>query len=224
MSGWSAANVLGFYTSHRHSPEDLYPSERAVLLPVLAECDSVLDVGCAAGGFSNIFAALKPGIRYVGLDGEEAMIAQASHRYPHRSFQQGRADHLPFADQSFDLVFCTGVLLHNPDFEPILRECYRVAAKHCVVDLPRVSASGLPSRAVMRLSERFPDGAPSDANAVPYTLADPHRVLTVLQSLRPAPRTFSLTGYSGQPGRGTYDSATQAPVDLVYFCVLQLGK
>lgn len=224
MSGWNAANVLKFYTSHRERPEDLYPSERTVLLPVLAECESVLDVGCAAGGFSKIFTALKPGIRYVGLDAEDAMITQARRRYPSRAFQQGVADSLPFPDRSFDLVFCTGVLIHNPDFEPIIRECYRVAAKHCVVDLPRFAASGIPSQAVMRLSERFPHDKPTEPNTVPYVLADPHQVMTVLQSLRPAPRTFSLTGYPGQPGRSTYDAITQTPMGLMYFCVLQLGK
>lgn len=224
MSGWNTTNVLRFYTSHRQDPEALYPSERAVLLPIIAECESVLDVGCAAGGFSHIFDALKPGIRYVGIDAEEAMIAQARRRYPGRSFQQGMAGRLPFPDRSFDLVFCTGVLIHNPDFEPILRECYRVAAKHCVVDLPRFSASGIPTQAEMRLSERFPDDESAEPNAVPYVLADPHRVLTALQSLQPSPQTFSLTGYPGQPGRGTYAPGTQTSLGMVYFCVLQLGK
>jgi ubiquinone/menaquinone biosynthesis C-methylase UbiE len=41
-------------------------------------------------------------------------------------FVQGIAEHLPFADATFDFVWCRDVLIHVPDLEAALAECRRV--------------------------------------------------------------------------------------------------
>ncbi len=38
----------------------------------------------------------------------------------------GNALHLPFADASFDVVICSEVLEHIPDYEPVLGEIFRI--------------------------------------------------------------------------------------------------
>ncbi|SEG76118.1 Methyltransferase domain-containing protein [Actinacidiphila yanglinensis] len=66
----------------------------------------VLELGCGAGQWSRALAA--EGATVVGLDLSEAQLGAAAGatgaaRY---SLVQGAAEHLPFADGSFDLVFC----------------------------------------------------------------------------------------------------------------------
>jgi SAM-dependent methyltransferase len=66
----------------------------------------VLELGCGAGQWSRSLAA--DGAIVVGLDLSEAQLAAAARamdtaRYP---LVQGAAEHLPFASDSFDLVFC----------------------------------------------------------------------------------------------------------------------
>ncbi|MFI6253669.1 class I SAM-dependent methyltransferase [Streptomyces sp. NPDC051016] len=66
----------------------------------------VLELGCGAGQWSRALAA--EGATVVGLDLSEAQLAAAAHamgaaRYP---LVQGAAERLPFAADSFDLVFC----------------------------------------------------------------------------------------------------------------------
>lgn len=66
----------------------------------------VLELGCGAGQWSRSLAA--EGATVVGLDLSEAQLAAAARamgtaRYP---LMQGAAERLPFADDSFDLVFC----------------------------------------------------------------------------------------------------------------------
>ncbi|MFJ3670259.1 class I SAM-dependent methyltransferase [Streptomyces sp. NPDC090106] len=66
----------------------------------------VLELGCGAGQWSRALAA--EGATVIGLDLSEAQLAAAggamgADRYP---LVQGAAEHLPFADGSFDLVFC----------------------------------------------------------------------------------------------------------------------
>ncbi|MEV0846368.1 class I SAM-dependent methyltransferase [Streptomyces sp. NPDC049954] len=66
----------------------------------------VLELGCGAGQWSRALAA--EGANVVGLDLSEAQLAAAARargaaRYP---LVQGAAERLPFAADSFDLVFC----------------------------------------------------------------------------------------------------------------------
>ncbi|MFD8688701.1 class I SAM-dependent methyltransferase [Streptomyces sp. NPDC059651] len=66
----------------------------------------VLELGCGAGQWSRALAA--EGAAVVGLDLSEAQLdaaagAMGEARYP---LVQGAAEHLPFAADSFDLVFC----------------------------------------------------------------------------------------------------------------------
>ncbi|MFF9161690.1 class I SAM-dependent methyltransferase [Streptomyces longwoodensis] len=66
----------------------------------------VLELGCGAGQWSRALAA--EGAEVVGLDLSEAQLAaaKASMGTPCYPLVQGAAEHLPFADDSFDLVFC----------------------------------------------------------------------------------------------------------------------
>ncbi|POM26649.1 putative methyltransferase YcgJ [Actinomadura rubteroloni] len=66
----------------------------------------VLELGCGAGQWSRSIAA--EGANVVGLDLSEAQLTEAARamgtaRYP---LVQGAAERLPFAAESFDVVFC----------------------------------------------------------------------------------------------------------------------
>ncbi|HLV00845.1 MAG TPA: class I SAM-dependent methyltransferase, partial [Acidobacteriota bacterium] len=69
---------------------------------------SVLDVGCGTGGLGQI---INSDARYTGLDYHLHVLrwAEAAVR---RSYLQGSASQLPFADKSFDFVFAFDVVEH----------------------------------------------------------------------------------------------------------------
>ena len=77
----------------------------------------VLDLGCGSGRFSEI--ALSAGAHVVGLDYSSAIDAcyrNLSH-FPNFYPLQGDIYNLPFKDESFDYIYCLGVLQHTPDVE-----------------------------------------------------------------------------------------------------------
>ena len=77
---------------------------------------TVLDVGCGAGRFSEI--ALDAGARVVSLDYSSAVDACYENNQRFRSRHavvQGDIYKLPFKLESFDYVYCFGVLQHTPD-------------------------------------------------------------------------------------------------------------
>jgi SAM-dependent methyltransferase len=90
--------------------------------------DRVLDVGCAKGFFLHDLRTVVPGIEVFGLEISGYAIAHAMPEV-RRRIVRGTAQHLPFADRSFDAVIAINVL-HNLDQDGCiegLREIERVA-------------------------------------------------------------------------------------------------
>ncbi|HUN63739.1 MAG TPA: class I SAM-dependent methyltransferase [Candidatus Sulfotelmatobacter sp.] len=94
-----------------------------VLLRHLSSSLRVLEIGAGSGqGHQNRFAIRDRVKDYVGIDPDPAVLFNP---YLGEGFQ-GSADSLPFADQSFDLVFHNYVAEHFPDPLACNREIARV--------------------------------------------------------------------------------------------------
>ena len=86
----------------------------------------VLDLGCGGGWYTDCFSSI--GAACVGVDGPAKMIEMASARYPYREFVMSDITHpLPFADNSFDLIFCNQALMDIDPLEPVFAEVRRVS-------------------------------------------------------------------------------------------------
>lgn len=71
----------------------------------------LLDVGCGTGKYTNFFSEC--GINAVGIDISKTGIAVAKKRFPDSQFFVGDVTNLSFADQSFNIIFCSGLSLFN---------------------------------------------------------------------------------------------------------------
>ncbi|HET6870752.1 MAG TPA: class I SAM-dependent methyltransferase [Solirubrobacteraceae bacterium] len=85
----------------------------------------VLDLGCGAGDSVDLFRACDPAVQWVGLDVPESPEARGRTRRDAR-FETFDGLSIPFADGSFDLVYCKQVLEHVRHPEPLLAEVRRV--------------------------------------------------------------------------------------------------
>ena len=93
---------------------------------------TVLDVGCGAG-FDAQQAARQvgPAGRVIGVDMTPAMLAKArvgveAAGLANIEFREGRAEALPLADGSVDVVISNGVINLCPDKDAVYREVFRV--------------------------------------------------------------------------------------------------
>lgn len=86
--------------------------------------DRVLDVGTGPGLVASM--AAERGANPVGLDFNEAMLAEARRIHPEIEFHAGSAEDLPFGDEEFDAVVGNFVLHHSGDPNKVLREAFRV--------------------------------------------------------------------------------------------------
>jgi SAM-dependent methyltransferase len=85
----------------------------------------VLEVGSGLGLLAADVAAAAEGVEVVGLERSSEQIA-ATVSSPRVTYVQGDAHELPFAEGSFDLVYCRYLLEHVADPERVLREMRRV--------------------------------------------------------------------------------------------------
>jgi SAM-dependent methyltransferase len=85
----------------------------------------VMDLGSGEGGSVDQFRAGAPGCRWTGVDIADSVESRSRTRTD-AEFVLYDGVHLPFADQSFDLVYSKQVLEHVAHPEPLLAEVARV--------------------------------------------------------------------------------------------------
>ena len=106
--------------------------ERVVALSLEGDSvETVLDVGTGTGLFAEAFSAC--GLAVTGVDLNADFLDVAQQYVPKGRFVEAPAEALPFADDSFDLVFIAHVLHEADDPVRVLQEAARTARKRVVV-------------------------------------------------------------------------------------------
>ncbi len=85
----------------------------------------VLECGCGAGRFTEVLLDLKA--KVTSIDLSEAVDANQQNFPLSADHRIAQADilHLPFAPQTFDVVFCLGVIQHTPSPEATIAALYK---------------------------------------------------------------------------------------------------
>ncbi|HET7136720.1 MAG TPA: methyltransferase domain-containing protein [Gaiellaceae bacterium] len=109
-----------------YGDENVHDFARRAVLEALAlgPGDSLLEVG--SGGGLLLRDALATGACVAGIDHSVDMVALATERAPGAEVRLGRAESLPFADESFTAIAMSIVFLFLADPVGVLRECLRV--------------------------------------------------------------------------------------------------
>ena len=218
-NSWSGRNVVDYYSRHRNSIGDLYDSERYMLSKVSDRVQSVLDVGCATGGFYNVFMKLNPVISYTGIDISEEMILKAQNLHPGIPFFLSDGKTLPFDPDGFDLVYCSGALHMSLLWRELFKECWRVAKEYFIFDVRLVEK--LPSLESKEQSyEKMAfDGLWDGRSVVPYIILNTNDFLKEIERLTPQPWTKQFWGYFHQVSPMTITKSEYQTVCMTMCCL-----
>lgn len=146
-----------------------YSLLRSLLRP--APESSVLDIGCGTGHFTRLFAQQTTGL-VVGVDPNEGWLSYANAHSGNKEFYvAGRAEALPFPDQSFDFTVSVTALCFVSDQQHALRELVRVTRRRFVL--------GLLNRYSLLYLDKGRKGAPVDTRVIGIT---PLEVRALLRS------------------------------------------
>lgn len=94
---------------------------------------SVLDIGCAAGGYSDYLG--KQGHHVYGIDISYDLLQVGRQRGTSTRFVCGDALTLPFGDRSFDTTVLFDILEHVDDLA-LLKEAVRVSCRRLIIAVP----------------------------------------------------------------------------------------
>lgn len=128
-----------FYPVVTHFTYALQPSATArlnfvkgVVKSINARQASFADLGCGSGVILSEILMMKPLWTGHGLDISREAVAYARKLTAHKqvadrtSFRAGNVTHLPYADESLNLVIASEIIEHMPEPELVVREIRRV--------------------------------------------------------------------------------------------------
>jgi SAM-dependent methyltransferase len=141
--------------------------------------DSVLDVGCASGGFCP--EVLKRGAEYTGLDITPELLSRARKRFPGIFFIEGDIHKLPFFDNSFDVVVSWDVVVHVDKYTQAVNELYRVASRNVIFTCQMWDGD----------EDIF-----GEQEGVPYNIFSKNNFIEHLENLAPNVRIVAEYGYA----------------------------
>lgn len=193
QSVWGEKNSLDFFSHERQSPDDLYPSEKIFLPGAVKDAASVLDIGCACGGFSAIMTSFNKGIKYTGVDIVPEMLMLARDRHEEAQFTAAAGHQLPFADQSFDLVHCSGATHLNSRYLELITDMWRVSSHQLLFDLR------LTEGPAMEGTFRVDFDNNDSGRLLPYFVLNINEVRHLIENLPDGPDHVSVNGYFHPP-------------------------
>ena len=103
----------------------------------LKSVSTVLEVGAGSG--ADLLELKKLGYKVTFSDFSNVAIKNINKRDPQLKTIKCDARNLPFTDDSFDLVYCLGLLEHfsYKDRQKIISELFRVGKKYILIDVPQ---------------------------------------------------------------------------------------
>jgi len=120
--------------------------------------ETILEVGAGSG--ADIDALDREGYRVSFADFSKEAAAKFAIRRPDVPTYLLDTRVLPFADNTFDLVFSLGLLEHFSEEERalVLGEQFRVARRYLLVDVPQKYAAAYPIKKLMMALGKWPYG------------------------------------------------------------------
>jgi ubiquinone/menaquinone biosynthesis C-methylase UbiE len=139
---------MDYYDEIAAGYEQLHGEEQKEKARIIAEnlvikpTDTLLDVGCGTASYLSIFKCQK-----TGIDPSKELLKQA--KIP---VVQGKAESLPFPDNSFDIVISL-TAIHHADAKKAVAEMFRVAKRDIVISvLKKASNFGEIEKEISRLN------------------------------------------------------------------------
>ncbi|MCA9813404.1 MAG: class I SAM-dependent methyltransferase [Nitrosarchaeum sp.] len=116
------------YTEDNKGTEQKQLSDFIFYNSISLGAKKICEAGCNVG---NNLSSFTQDYDVCGIDMNEQALASAQNRYPEFRFKQENLKKISFADDSFDVVFTRGVLIHIPDedLDDVLSELLRISKK-----------------------------------------------------------------------------------------------
>lgn len=209
---WSQPGVLDFFTRERASSSQVYPSEWFFLKDLLKEGMSVLDIGCAQGGFASVLAEHLKAFSYTGVDISAEMIEKARAKHPKQRFIAApEGDLAALADEKFDLVLVLGILHLHESWRETLKAAWKHANGALLFDLRETEGPTLEDKTLSWFGMDFSGDAEKQETRLPYIVLNAGEALSEAVRLTEGSARLARYGYRHPPS-----GAARTPLSLIF--------
>lgn len=208
---WGQSGVVDFFARERATTAQVYPSEWFFLKDRLQEGMSVLDIGCAQGGFASVLQEHLKDFSYTGVDISPGMIAKARLRHPGQRFICApEGDLSMLKGEGFDLVLVLGILHLHETWRQTLAGGWRHTRGALLFDLRETEGPTLEEKSVSWFGMDFSGDAETPQTRLPYIVLNAGEALAEAVRLTAGARRLSRYGYRHPPS-----AAARTPVSMI---------
>ena len=136
---WGLKPSIEYFKSKRKNISHLYEGEKKIFSKIMFEKCSILDIGCAEGGFIKIIKSFIKNFDYTGVDVNPKMINLAKKKNPKYNFYEKSEFYRKFGYKKFDIVLILGLLHLNKEWKKILLKDSKYSKRYLIFDLRETS-------------------------------------------------------------------------------------
>ena len=193
---WNLPNVVSFFDTHRKTSSDVYPSERFFLEEKLKEDISVLDIGCAQGGFAAIISEKLNKFSYTGIDISKNMIDKAVNLYPQHQFHHVEEDNLSILSKCYDMVMLLGVLHVHEKWRDTVSVAWKHTKSVLIFDLRETINETIEDKKKSFFAMDIYKGNEASSDTLPYNLINVSEAKETIASICKGASKISYYGYT----------------------------
>jgi len=213
---WNRDEIVEYFDDNRSLKQHIYPSEWVFIKDCLVENMSVLDIGCAQGGFSQIISEKIKIFKYVGLDSSEKMIKKAKRKnYKHKFYHIKDNDFSQLNDEKFNLVILLGILHLNESWKTIIENAWKHTHEKLILDLRETYTESIEDK--NKSYFKFFNDLNNCNKILPYNIINSGEALKTICSICKNRKKLSHYGYSQAPSNFTVTNIEDVFVNV--YCI-----
>jgi SAM-dependent methyltransferase len=220
---WNQSNVVNFFNKHRMDASDVYPSEWFFLNELLQENISILDIGCAQGGFATIIGKKLRNFSYTGLDISQNMITQAKLKHPKHNFHHIKENDYSILESDggmFDLTIVLGILHLHETWRETIKKAWLYTSGALLLDLRESFEETVEDKEKSYFGMDINGKNEGYSGVLPYNIINASEALSTISSICVGATKISRYGYTTIPSDTTTTSIEKIFTNV--YCIEKL--
>ena len=215
---WSQLKVVDYFNVNRNKLTDVYQSEWFFLKDQLDNGQSILDIGCAQGGFASIIKSHIEDFHYTGVDISSSMIERAKKNHPEHVFHCiNDNDFNCLESDKFDLTILLGILHLNESWRDTIKSAWERTSSCLILDLRETNEPSIEDKAKSYFRMDINGTIDGFNGVLPYNIINSGEALNEIVTICSEASKISHYGYTQSPS-----SASVCPISSIFanvYCI-----